>query len=134
MRAPDLRHRCPFVRQLPGLEQWELEPRGLAYHDRARDVVITIEGGFVFNFASVPRVFWTSAGHPMSGGTCAPGVHDYLYGHGGVIPGCAHRYSRAEADALLREIMRAHGCSRRKAYTWWLGVRLGGRGAWKGRG
>lgn len=135
MRAPDLRHRCPLVAQLPDRERWELGEDFRYTDDRPEGaVVIAVPRGFPFDFASIPRVLWTAVGHPTSGGTCAPLLHDELYRHGGQPPGCARRYTRAEADALFRDVLRRHGVSRRRAFAWWLGVRLGGRGAWKGRG
>lgn len=126
MSAATTPHVCPAVRQLgdPDDGLWELlEP---IVHGG-----LVVPAGLRFDFASTPRFAWSLVGHPESGGTCPPGVHDYLYRHGGAPPGVGHRYSRADADALLYDMLRAHGVGRMRARTWYLGVRLGGRHAWK---
>jgi hypothetical protein len=118
-------HVCPAVRQIgdPDDGWWELvEP--IAHGD----VVVPV--GTRFDFASTPRLAWSLVGHPESGGTCPPGVHDWLYRHGGAPPGVARPYTRAAADALLLTMLRAHGVGRARARLWYLGVRLGGGAAW----
>lgn len=120
-------HVCPAVRQLgdPDAGLWELcEPITLP--------AFTVPAGFVFDFASTPRLTWSLVGHPESGGTCPPGAHDFLYRHGGNPPGATRRFTRADADRLLYDLLRAHGVGRTRASAWYLGVRIGGGAAWKG--
>ena len=67
--------------------------------------VSTVRAGFVFDFASVPRILWPLAapagdGHNLYG--LAAAWHDWLYAHhkiGGRL------ITRREADALFLEIM-----------------------------
>ena len=112
---------------------------------------VTIPRGYVFDGASVPRMFWFVLGTPFDPVTMpfsAP--HDRIYQ--------THERSRAVADALLREGLRlsyrrhyetlhdathpywflprsgTHACNvfraELKAWTYWAGVRIGGRPHW----
>ena len=83
--------------------RWRVH-RDIAYRTAAGEVS-TVRAGFVFDFASVPRILWPLAapagdGHNLYG--LAAAWHDWLYAHrkiGGRL------ISRREADALFLEIM-----------------------------
>lgn len=86
---------------------------------------IRIHAGFVFDLASIPRIFWRLIA-PFELSIAAPLVHDFLYRGG--CPGA----TRAEADAAFLDLMgreRVPLWRRRLAY---LAVRVFGRFAWRG--
>lgn len=82
---------------------------------------ITVPAGFVTDFASVPRVPFAFL---LTGDTAhmAAVIHDFLYTIK-VLP-------RETADAVFYEAMRSTGVPLWRAWTMWLGVRLGGQLAW----
>jgi hypothetical protein len=86
--------------------------------------VIEVPRGFETDFASIPRVLWPWLPPTGRYGKAAV-IHDFLYRTLGVA-------TRAEADQVLGEAMEELGVG------WWTrqviyrGVRLGGRGAYKG--
>lgn len=86
---------------------------------------LEIGEGFVFDGASLPRIFWTLIGRsPYDPATLAPALlHDALY--------AAQLLSRSEADSLFRHAMWVNGHdSRRVAWAYWVGVRVGGWWPW----
>jgi hypothetical protein len=67
----------------------------------------------------------------LRAGTNRPGakaavVHDYLY----ASLGLGGRYSRAQADGIFREALRALGVPLWKRTLLWAAVRVGGAGGW----
>ena len=94
----------------------------LVYHSDVAGTV-TVPVGFVTDFASVPRlpVVFMFLGDIASE---AAVVHDWLYTapHDGV--------TRATADAVLYEAVRATGFGKLRAWLLWAGVRLGGASHW----
>ncbi len=88
--------------------------------------------GFIWDGASIPRVFWTMSGIRPGGRMVGPSlVHDYLYrGIGGEIAG---DYTRKEADQLFRHLMLEAGMGKMRARWAYQAVRLFGRWAWKGK-
>ena len=94
---------------------------------------IIVPVGTITDGASVPRCLWSISGI-MPDGLIRAGalLHDYLYGNGGIVPGCTKRFSRKEADLLFYHVNREAGCS------WWTSIRayravrwFGWMGAWK---
>jgi hypothetical protein len=86
--------------------------------------IIRIPIGFITDFASIPRIFWTLLPPTGRYGKAAV-VHDYLYR---TIGAC----SRKLADQTLLEAMlalRTPWLTREIIYE---GVRLGGKGSYKG--
>jgi len=87
---------------------------------------ITVESGFVTDFASVPRVpiaymlFGNKAHHEST-------LHDWLYRE------TPHTCTRKTADNLFLEAMKSRGKSFGVRYCMWLGVRLMGWNYWKSR-
>lgn len=84
--------------------------------------LITVPLGFVTDFASVPRaplIFWLCGDTSME----ASVIHDYLY--------TIKTFTRASADAVLREASIASGVPRWRAWLMWAGVRCFGATHWR---
>ena len=62
-----------------------------------------VPAGFITDFASIPRLFWTVVGHPAGKYAQAAVLHDYLYRTNSV--------SRAKADSLFRRSNDCFGSS-----------------------
>ena len=98
---------------------------------------ITVPSGATTDLASIPRLAW-SIGYPPDGPWLkAAVVHDFLYrtrgtGWLGGQRWLSRRsaYSRAEADAVLREAMAALSVGPLERAVIWTAVRLGGAGGW----
>lgn len=99
-----------------------------SYYDAPRDCLLNIPAGFRFDLASVPRALWWLIA-PFELSIVAPLLHDWLYRHGGVVPG--RSYTRAEADALFRDVMREEGVPGWRWRAAYLAVRVAGRGSWR---
>ena len=82
---------------------------------------LVIPKGFVFDFASVPRIFWTPTGiSPDRLRWTAPLIHDFLYEHKGKLPAGSYlirtrmrgweegktKWTRKNADRMFCRIMR----------------------------
>lgn len=92
-----------------------------------RDVEVPAD--FVWDRASTPGFMEND-----DGGEAAPLIHDRLYQLGGRLNDGADEpptYTRAQADALFREVMLADGVGRWTAWKWWAGVRLFAAAAWR---
>lgn len=89
--------------------------------------------GMIFDGASIPRPLWALFGSPFTGPQrYAAVIHDAAYGNtlrrkvGRQL--LLSRRSRARADRVMRQMLRARGATRFTAWTMWLFVRLfGGR-------
>jgi hypothetical protein len=92
---------------------------------RANDgVLYRAPAQFISDGASIPRLLWTCLGHPFHHPTRRPAVlHDYLYS--------LHYFDRMTADLIFYESMLANGAKRRKAVSFFVGVRVGGWAAKK---
>lgn len=93
--------------------------------------VSTVRAGFVFDWATVPRVLW--ALYPPSGTASKQyGIaalwHDWVYVHQ-QIAGCD--CTREDADALFREIMLYVGVSPFQSALLYAAVRVGGWYGWR---
>lgn len=90
---------------------------------------IIIPAGFEFE-ESIPS-FLFSIARPRGESKRAACVHDWLYRNksysnlGGTFP-----ITRSQADNVYYELLRCKGVSVTRAYTRWLGVRLGGWFSW----
>lgn len=85
--------------------------------------MVNVPKGFVTDFASVPRAFW-SALPPDGEYTYAAILHDYLYWN--------QATDRPTADLVLKAAMEDFGVSTADAFMVYNGVRLGGQSAWDG--
>lgn len=84
---------------------------------------VTVPPGFVTDFASIPRMFW-SVLRPDGEYAYAAVVHDYLY--------WTQTRSREEADDILKMAMEDFEIGPAKAGVIYNAVRLGGQAAWNG--
>jgi hypothetical protein len=73
-----------------------------------RQAKISVAAGFVTDFATIPRIFWSIA-PPEDAYSEAACVHDYLYACSGVLPGISPSLSREECDQVLLVGMQALG-------------------------
>jgi len=84
---------------------------------------ITVPTGFVTDFASIPRIFWSIL--PPDGEYTYPAIlHDYLYWE--------QPTDKATADLILKAAMEDFGVSKADAFTIYNGVKLGGQSSWDG--
>ena len=89
----------------------------LLYDSHTLGRIVTVEKGFVTDFASIPKFLWNIL--PQHGHyDRAAVVHDKLYRAGGV--------TQLQADTVLREAMEICGCSWWERFVIYRGVRLGG--------
>ena len=82
---------------------------------------VDVPRGFVTDFASIPRIFWTIL-PPDDRYTYAAVLHDYLY--------WTQTTSRADADMVFKFAMEDHKVNAITIQAVYLGVRAGGQGAW----
>ena len=109
--------------------RWRVH-QDISYRTAAGEIS-TIRAGFVFDFASIPRLLWPLAapagdGHNFYG--LAAAWHDWLYAHrkiGGRL------ITRREADALFLEIMLYVGVRPWLAQVMYRAVRLAGAFVWR---
>jgi hypothetical protein len=96
------------------------------------DAIITAPEGFTFDGESIP--VWLHGLVPPFGqskrGAC---IHDYLYrNHGYRTPGGDfHPVTRAQADAVYKELVQAKGLPGWRANVRWGVLRLVGWAAWR---
>jgi len=94
---------------------------------------ITVRKDFVFDGASIPRIFWSLIGAPQAGKHAhASLLHDDLYVNKILFrDGREVKISRKEADDIMLMVMKEDGVS------WWRrnaihrAVRVGGGRAWR---
>ena len=91
---------------------------------------ISPNDGFVFDFASVPRLLWpifppTGDGPRKAYGPAAC-MHDHMYRH--------HQFSKARTEQLFLEMMNALNVRFTARVCIYLGPKLFGFGAWKKQG
>ncbi|RKG70010.1 DUF1353 domain-containing protein [Corallococcus sp. CA054B] len=91
-------------------------------HRKSNETIIVPEG-FVHDYASIPRGFWSIGLSPHDRYSRAAIIHDYLYW----TQGC----TREQADALLMIAMQEEGVSPVKRWAVYGGVVVGGSKAWK---
>jgi hypothetical protein len=129
VRVADSRLPPPVLTYLGG-RHWRLEA-DYAYRDG--ETTITVPAGFRFDLSSVPRAFWWLVA-PFELSVAAPLLHDFLYLHeGDPPPGTVEpprAYSRAEADRVFLEIMRAEGVARWRRALAYAAVRAFGGRVW----
>jgi hypothetical protein len=83
---------------------------------------VTVPKGFVTDFASIPRVFWSLL--PRDGAYTYPAIiHDFLYWD--------QSTEREEADNIFRYAMQDFEVGRVAIATIFRAVRVGGQSAWR---
>lgn len=104
------------------------------YSYNAPVYTITVHKGFVYDRASIPRMFWIAMDKD-SLSNVAPVFHDLLYRNGGVLPKTQvvpHRtFSRKETDDLFFELMIRAGVKEWRAKLAYQAVRRFAEGSWK---
>ncbi len=87
-----------------------------SYHNKKDDIIV-VPAGFLTDFASVPRIFWTLI--PRYGKyTSASVLHDYLYS--------IKERSREESDRIFLDAMKVLKVSWWKRRVMWSAVRMFG--------
>lgn len=114
----------PVVTFVTGSKQWRLASAFTVYDDKA-DRLLTIDAGFEFDLASIPRAAWSLIA-PFELSIVAPLFHDWLYRGGDP------RYARAEADKLFYQLMRTERVSFWRRKLAYFAVRTFGASHWKG--
>lgn len=95
------------------------------YHtDVGKLNVVRIPAGFITDFASIPQIFWNILPPTGKYGKAAV-VHDYLYRTWGIA-------TKAEADWVLLEAMKALGVGWLTRTIIYSGVHFGGGLSYKG--
>lgn len=103
--------------------KWQIVSPFYFYFDETnKNIGVTIEEGFITDFASIPRAFWSIL-PPVGLYTKAAVVHDYLYQNGEKLG-----FKRKFCDEMFLEAMRALRVSGVARYTIYSGVRILG---WK---
>ena len=88
--------------------------------------IIRVPAGFVTDFASIPRAFWTILPPTGKYGKAAV-VHDFLYVKGGILP--PDRFTKNDADRIFYEAMGVLGVNQFVRWTMWKAVSAFGKGA-----
>ncbi len=82
-----------------------------------------IPAGYVFDGASIPRIFWLLIGSPFQPNYWAAALaHDWLY--------LMHWVDRSAADEVIYQLLKLSGVGTIKAHIIWAAVRTGGVFAW----
>lgn len=105
-----------------GRRRWRLV-KELVFRDAAFYPEITVPVGFVTDFASVPRIPLAFALFGNRGHAAAV-VHDWLY------QTHPEGMSKADADYVFYEALRAEGLKHWRAEMMYLAVKFCGRSAW----
>jgi hypothetical protein len=112
----------PTLKMLPSGTEWRLILPLIYLRDDY--TAITVPAGFITDLASIPRAFHSLI--PVNGKHSPAAIlHDYLY--------CTQDRTRAEADAIFLEAMKACGVGWLRRQAMWSAVRAGGWLAWKER-
>ena len=113
----------PILTRVVEDDEWRLEEE---YSYRFDATTITVEEGYRFDLASVPRPFWFLIA-PFELSITAPLIHDFLYEHRGDPPAGAidppRRFSRRESDVVFKKIMEEEGVVRWRRQAAYLAVR-----------
>lgn len=85
---------------------------------------IRVKKDFDFDGASIPKIFWSTIGNPLTGDyKIAALIHDALY--------ASQELQKELADNIFLEIMRLHGVSYAKRYSMYNAVKHFGGSAWE---
>ena len=86
-------------------------------------VKVTAKAGFIFDGASIPKLFWRAIGHPFSYKLLRPAlIHDICY--------ATEYFYRDFSDDLFDEMLDFSGVSEIKENSMHLAVRIGGNEVW----
>lgn len=116
----------PLCENMRGREVRELLADALVDLGDGRRVAIPAH--FQTDGASIPRAFWGLVGRPFARDIFPAALaHDWLY-YTHLTPG--HNWTRAEADAMLRDTLAASGVGRVRRNLIYRSVRLFGGDHW----
>jgi hypothetical protein len=120
------------VRQIGATKNYEVVED---YTYKSGTYSITVPKGFIYDRASIPRVFWVLIDKD-SLSNVAPLFHDLLYRNGGALPtnqvSPYRKFSREETDDLFLELMTKSGVNKWRREAAYQAVRRGAGLAWKG--
>lgn len=117
-----------IVSPLPDGKRWKLiesfsyyvgKQSGLNNHG----IIIEVPKGFVTDFASIPKIFWSILGHPMGKYAAAAVLHDFMY--------FLKTFSRKISDQIFENAMKILKVPKWKRKIIYYAVRVGGKWAWK---
>lgn len=98
------------------------------FHVKSRkyrvDETIVVPAGYVFDWASIPRLAWLLYPPNFSEARKGAAAHDYLYSH------LFQHFPKAFADDVLLAFMRYEHASKISQTIFHLSVRWGGQGGW----
>ena len=109
-----------LVKVLDDGKYYELIEELSYYRESNKDDIIIIPKGFIFDGATVPRIFWTII-PPLGRYTRAACLHDYLID---VKWRKEKVITRKEADIIFLESMKAIKVNKLLAYTMYSAVRF----------
>jgi hypothetical protein len=100
---------------------WKLQD-DFMYEDDS--VQVTVKSSFITDGASIPKMFWSIIGDPLSNDLLKPAIiHDGLY--------TLMQFPRYKCDKLLKEMLLFNGTSKVKANLIYYAVRFFGGSHWK---
>lgn len=111
----------PHIEPRPEIDEVELTADACFYVDAVpKDIPMR----YKYNGASIPRIFWPIVGSPFDPDfAMASLVHDLMY--------LTHKYTRAQADEMLFQLLRQCGVELWRARTMWAFVRSFGQMSWE---
>ena len=104
-----------IVKHLDG-RRWELM-KEFSYHigsEESKEVIL-VPKGFITDFASIPRLFWSIIGHPTGRYGKSAVIHDFLY--------ATQTTTRRRADKIFLEAMKVLKVSWWRRRAMWIAVR-----------
>jgi len=111
-----------FRGELIGKNRWKnLETFEYHVGEFPSKEVITVEKGFMTDFASVPRIFWAIIS-PIDTHAKAAVIHDYCYYYA--------PYNRKISDQIFHEALKVLNVPPWKVWCMYRGVRIGSWYAW----
>jgi hypothetical protein len=112
----------PLIVKLVGNNLWSVfEPFDYHVGSYPSKEIIHVPVGFVTDFASVPRIFW-SVISPIDKHGKAAVIHDYLY--------YSRKYSKHKCDLIFREALKVLDVTPWKVFCMYWAVNLFGWLAW----
>ena len=113
-----------IVSPLPDGKRWKLIEPFSYYIDKKDGIIITVPKDFISDGASIPRIFWSLIGSPMTGKYIAAAfLHDFTY--------FIKTFSRKKSDLIFLNAMKILKVPKIKRKIIYYAVRVGGKWAWK---
>lgn len=109
------------VKHIDG-KHWEIMET-FEYYTDDMEILIIVPAGFITDFASIPKIFWTLIGHPTGKFGKAAVIHDFLY--------FRKLFDRKKADQIFLEAMTVLGVRWLQRHILYAAVRAFGWMGWK---